>query len=220
MIKTMIFDMDGTVLNTIDSIAHWANLALNKYDLPSIEPETYKVLVGEGARTLVERMIKTVGADETKTDAVFAEYSSTYDADFLYLTKPYDGVLEMMDALIDMGVKCAILTNKPQATAEKISKELFGDRISLLIGGRPGKPLKPDPSLVPEMLQTLGVKAEECWYAGDTATDMKTGTQAGLFTVGVLWGFRSREELEQNGADLLVSQAHEITEQIRLQNNG
>ncbi len=218
MIKAMIFDMDGTVLNTIDSIAHWGNLALNKYGLPSIDTETYKILVGNGARTLVERMIKTVGADESKTDAVFAEYSSTYDADFLYLTKPYDGVLEMMDALIEMGVQCAILTNKPQETAEKISKELFGDRISLLIGGRPDKPLKPDPSLVPEMLETMGVKAEECLYAGDTATDMLTGTQAGLFTIGVLWGFRSREELEQSGADLLVTDAQEIADYIAKQN--
>ena len=218
MIKAMIFDMDGTVLNTIDSIAHWGNLALNKYGLPSIDTETYKILVGNGARTLVERMIKTVGADESKTDAVFAEYSSTYDADFLYLTKPYDGVLEMMDALIEMGVQCAILTNKPQETAEKISKELFGDRISLLIGGRPDKPLKPDPSLVPEMLETMGVKAEECLSAGDTATDMLTGTQAGLFTIGVLWGFRSREELEQSGADLLVTDAQEIADYIAKQN--
>ena len=120
MIKLCIFDMDGTVLNTINSIAYFANGALNKYGLPSIPTDRYKLLVGDGARVLVERMIKEVDGTLEDIEKVLPEYSANYDNDFLYLTEAYEGVLDMLAELKALGIKTAILTNKPDETAQKV----------------------------------------------------------------------------------------------------
>ena len=210
MIKAVIFDMDGTVCDTISSIAYFGNNALNKYGLPSIPRDRYKILVGNGAKVLVERMIAETGGRDDLFDAVYEEYSETYNNDFLYLTEPYEGVLDMLDSLNKAGIRCTILSNKPDETAKKVSDSLFGDSIEICYGGRSGKPLKPDPQVVLEMLDEMGISKDECLYVGDTATDMKTGKSAGLFTIGVLWGFRDREELEGASADLIVSHPSEI----------
>lgn len=213
MIKLCIFDMDGTVSNTLNSIAYFANNALNKAGLPSIETETYKKLVGNGAKVLVQRMLKTVGADESYYEEVALEYNTKYDNDSLYLTEPYDGIMDMLRALKDMGIKVAILSNKPHSTAIKVSDALFGSEfIDVCYGGRNGIALKPDPAGVFEILNKLAVPKEECLYIGDTATDMETGKNAGLYTIGVLWGFRDREELAKSGADCIVSHPSEIVD--------
>lgn len=213
MIKLCIFDMDGTVSNTINSIAYFANNALNKAGLPSIETDVYKKLIGNGAKVLVERMLKTVGADESYYEEVAEEYNTKYDNDSLYLTEPYEGIIDMLKALKDMGIKIAILSNKPHSTAIKVSDALFGDSlVDVCYGGRDGIPLKPDPAGVFEIMNRFGVTSEECLYIGDTATDMKTGKGAEIYTIGVLWGFRDREELENGGADVIVSHPSEITD--------
>ena len=216
MIKACIFDMDGTVSNTINSIAYFGNNALNKAGLTSIEADVYKKLVGNGAKILVERMIKTVGADESYYDEVAYEYNTKYDDDFLYLTEPYDGILDMLKALKDMGITVAILSNKPHSTAIKISDALFSDAlIDVCYGGRDGIALKPDPAGVYEILEEFSLEKEECLYIGDTATDMKTGKGAGLYTIGVLWGFRDKEELENSGADVTISHPCEIIDIVK-----
>ena len=210
MIKACIFDMDGTTVNTINSISHFANSALKKYNLPSIDTKKYKILVGDGARVLVKRMIETVGGTDSDFENVLTEYNTTYDNDFMYLTKAYDGILDLLDSLNAKGVKTAILSNKPHETAIKVSNTLFGDKIKICHGARASVPLKPDPSGVFELLDLLGVEKDECLYIGDTATDMKTGKSSGLYTVGVLWGFRGRDELENSGADVIISQPCEL----------
>ena len=213
MIKLCIFDLDGTVSNTINSIAYFANNALNKAGLPSIETETYKKLIGNGAKILVERMLKTVGADESYSEEVAEEYNTKYDNDSLYLTEPYEGIIDMLKALKKMEISVAILSNKPHTTAVKVSDALFGDSlIDVCYGGRDTIPRKPDPSAVFGIMKEFDVSAEECLYIGDTATDMKTGKGAGIYTIGVLWGFRDREELENGGADAIVSHPSEITD--------
>ena len=125
MIKACIFDMDGTVANTINSIKYFANNALKKAGLDEIDTETYKVIVGNGAKVLVERMLKTVGADEKYFDEVSFEYNTKYDNDFLYLTEPYEGIIDMLKELKKLGIKTAILSNKPHGTAIKVSEALF-----------------------------------------------------------------------------------------------
>ena len=211
MIKACIFDLDGTVANTIESIAYFANNALNKAGFPSIETDVYKKLVGNGAKILVERMLKTVGADESYYEEVAYEYNTKYDNDSLYLTEPYDGIIDMLKTLKNMGIKAAILPNKPHETAIKVSDALFSNElIDICYGGREGIALKPDPAGVFEIMNILGVTKEECLYIGDTATDMKTGKSAGLYTIGVLWGFRDKEELENGGADEIISHPSEI----------
>lgn len=220
MVKACIFDMDGTVSNTINSIAYFANNALKKAGLPEIETEVYKKIVGNGAKVLVKRMLKTVGADESFYNEVAHEYNTKYDADFLYLTEPYDGIIDMLKNLKASGIKIAILSNKPHGTAVKVSDALFSkELVDICYGGREGIALKPDPAGVYEIIDELGLKKEECLYIGDTATDMKTGKGAGLYTIGVLWGFRDREELENGGADRIISHPSQLVEIVSEFNN-
>ena len=211
MLKLCIFDMDGTLVDTIKSIAYFANNALNKYGLPSIETEKYKKLVGNGARVLVERMVETVGADMAKVDEVFPEYNTTYDNDFLYLTEAYEGVCDMLADLKKLGVKTAILSNKPDVTAKKVSDALFKEGlIDVCYGARDGIALKPDPEGVFEILKEFNVTRDECLYIGDTATDIKTAKNAELESIGVLWGFRDFDELQGAGADHIIAHPSEI----------
>ncbi len=211
MLKLCIFDMDGTLVDTISSIAYFANRALNMYGLPSIEENHYKLMVGNGARVLVERMIKEVGGSQQQFEKVFPEYNESYDNDFLYLTRAYDGCIEMLRALKEMGVKTAILSNKPDVTAKKVSDALFeSGLIDVCYGARDGIALKPDPAGVFEILKEFGAEINEVLYVGDTATDIKTAKNAELTNIGVLWGFRDRAELEGAGADYIIEHPSEI----------
>lgn len=205
MIKACIFDMDGTVSNTINSITHFLNAALTKYGLKGFVPDEYKYMVGNGAAILVRRATDGNGCtDEDTYQKVLKEYNETYDADFLYLTEAYDGILDLLDALRERGILTAVLSNKPHSTTLKVADALFGDRFDVVFGQREGKPIKPDPTVLKEIIAAWGVKPEECLYFGDTGTDMQTGKGGGCFTVGVTWGFRKKEELLENGADAII----------------
>lgn len=217
MIKLCIFDMDGTVVNTINTIAYFANGALEKHGLPAIPTERYKILVGDGAKILVKRMLDEINAADADFDSVFKYYNTTYDNDFMYLTEPYKGVINMLQELKRMGIKTAILSNKPDITAKKVSDMLFGSElIDLCYGAREGKALKPDPESVLEIIDLFGAKKEECLYIGDTATDIRTAKNADLFSVGVLWGFRDEKELREAGADVIISDPEEIVSMASL----
>lgn len=208
--KAYIFDMDGTLVDSLESIAYFANKALEKFGLKTIPVERYKHLAGNGAATLVKRMIKENNGDESLFEKVSYEYNTTYDNDFLYLTKPYDGVLEMLSKLKSQGCKTAIISNKPHSTAKKISDELFGDLIDVCFGKRDGYPVKPDPESVNEIIGILGVDKKDCIYIGDTITDMETGKNAGLYTVGVLWGFRDEDEIKSGEPQKIINHPLQI----------
>lgn len=208
--KAYIFDMDGTLVDSLESIAYFANKALEKFGLKTIPVERYKHLAGNGAATLVKRMIKENNGDESLFEKVSYEYNTTYDNDFLYLTKPYDGVLEMLSKLKSQGCKTAIISNKPHSTAKKISDELFGDLIDICFGKRDGYPVKPDPESVNEIIGILGVDKKDCIYIGDTITDMETGKNAGLYTVGVLWGFRDEDEIKSGEPQKIINHPLQI----------
>ena len=208
---TYLFDMDGTLVNSINSIAYFANRALSKYGLDTIPTERYKTLVGDGAVTLVKRMLAEVGADEELFfDKVYPEYNSTYDDDFMYLTEPYDGIIELLQNLKKNGCKTGVVSNKPHSTAKKICDELFGDLIDVCLGQKEGVPVKPAPDMPENVIKALGAKKSDCVYTGDTLTDMKTGKNAGLFTVGALWGFRDEKELRSGNPQAIVSHPLEI----------
>lgn len=210
MIKACIFDMDGTVSNTINSITHFGNAALEKYGLKGFAPDDYKYMVGNGASILVRRMVERNGCtDEEIYQKVLKEYNETYDADFLYLTVAYDGILELLDALKEKGILTAVFSNKPHSTTLKVADALFGDRFDVVFGQREGKPIKPDPTVLKEIMADWGVRPEECLYFGDTATDMQTGKGGGCFTIGVTWGFRTEQEMRENGADAIIHAPHE-----------
>lgn len=215
MKKTVIFDLDGTLLNTLDSIAYFANKTLEKYGYDTIAVEKYKKLTGNGARVLMERMLKEVHAEGYDFEKMLNDYNKSYDDDFMYLTRPYDGILDMLGELKKKGIKTAVISNKPDSTTVQVVREMMGELTPDIVrGGREGVPLKPDPTAVLEIIEQLGVEKADCLYVGDTATDMETGKNAGLFTVGVLWGFRDREEIEKAGAKAIVSKPAEILKLI------
>ncbi len=212
MIKLCIFDMDGTLVNTIDTIAYFGNTTLEHFGIESIPTDNYKVLVGNGSRVLIERMLEFRGAKPENVDEIHKWYMNKYDNDFMYLTRAYDGIIPMLNELKKAGVKTAILSNKDDTTAKKVSDELFeAGLIDLCLGARPGKALKPDPESVLEIIEDFGVDKSECLYIGDTATDIQTAKNAELYSIGVLWGFREEVELRDAGADVIISDPMEIT---------
>ncbi len=213
MIKLCIFDMDGTLVNTIDTIAHFGNTALRKFGLEPIPTDDYKLMVGNGSDVLVQRMLAKHGRTMDEYKELHPYYVKTYDNDFMYLTAPYDGIVDMLSVVKKQGINTAVLSNKDDSTAKKVSDRLFeGGLIDLCVGARVGVPLKPEPDAVFEIMKHFDVSKEECLYIGDTATDIRTAKNAGLYSIGVLWGFRDEAELKSAGADIIISNPMEIAE--------
>jgi phosphoglycolate phosphatase len=211
--KTLcIFDLDGTLLDTLGTISGYANEALVKNGVEPIEKNEYKYLVGKGASNLVAGMLRYRNCYSEELFArVFADYNDAYNKNTTRDTVIYPGVRELLDALKARGVKIAIVSNKPDFATRSVVSALFGEGyFDEVHGQREGIPIKPDPTAVFEVMLTLGASAEDCIYAGDTGVDMQTGKNAGLWTVGVLWGFRDRAELIENGADAVISEADEL----------
>ena len=206
MVKLMIFDLDGTVLDTITTIAHFCNTALTKYGLNTFPVERYKLFAGEGAKKLTKNILDAQNAySEDLHKKLFDFYMESYDKNPTYLTTIFDGLSDTLKKIKNEGVKLAIVSNKPHFATVSVTEKLYGKNFfDLIFGQRENVPLKPNPQAVFEVLDYFNVKKEECIYVGDTSTDMKTGKKAGIYTVGVLWGFRDRKELEENGADAVI----------------
>ncbi|MBE6589825.1 MAG: HAD family hydrolase [Ruminococcaceae bacterium] len=216
MIKLCIFDLDGTVLDTIGTIAYYANNALEKNGVAPIEVEEYKYLVGTGIANLVRKMLEFRNCySEELYGRVYHDYDTAYNADVAYKTTVFDGLREVLDRIKSQGIRMAIVSNKPDFAAQTVITRLYGDGyFDFVTGQKPGAPLKPDPTVVLSVMKDMNVCPEDCIYVGDTSTDMKTGKNARLFTVGVLWGFRGREELLENGADRLAEKPQDLLDCI------
>lgn len=216
MIKAAIFDLDGTLLNTLPSITYFGNAALRKYGFSEIPMERYRYLVGEGAVLLVKRMLQEVGADaEQDFEKVYNEYRTQYDANTAYKTAYYDGILDMLGTMKHYKMKLAVLSNKPQEQVSGVIGSFFPDGVfEKVYGAREDIKRKPDPDGVYRICREIGVKPEECLYLGDTATDMKTGAAAGCLTIGAEWGFRDRKELELHGAAAVASSPMDVLKYI------
>ena len=217
MIKAAIFDLDGTLLNTIDTITYYTNKTLQKYGVSAVSVEEVKYFVGEGSRKLIERALMSRGAYVSeKFEEIHADYKNSYDKEPLYLTDVYPGIREALSALSSEGIKLAVLSNKPHSAALSVVESFFGDSFNAVWGAREGVPLKPDPRPLKSLISELGVEPHEVAYFGDTATDMKTGRAAGAaVTVGVLWGFRTEEELRVAEAEKIIASADMIPDIIR-----
>lgn len=212
MYQCCIFDLDGTLANTLPSIAHFGNSALQNFGFPPIAADRYRYLVGMGAKKLVQNMLAEHNChDETISQKVYEYYNTIYDNDFLYLTAPYPGIPELLAELKRRGLHLGVLSNKPQSTAQKVAEALFGDTcFDLCYGNREGFPLKPNPEVLLNMLSDLNIPKSDCLYIGDTAVDMQTAYNAGTASVGVLWGFRDKPELENNHASHIIQSPDEI----------
>ena len=212
MVKAVIFDMDGTVANTLTSIAGFGNAALLAHGFPALEVELYRKLVGNGADVLIRRMLSSTGMahDEDTVRAVRKTYDALYEAEPLKLVEPYPGVIGLLKTIRNAGVKTAILSNKPDNMTCFIADALFPDLFDIVHGQREGIPKKPDPSAVLMLCEELGVTPADCLYVGDSDADMQTGNNAGIVSIGVTWGFRDADELRENGAHALADTAEEL----------
>lgn len=213
MIKLCVFDLDGTTVNSLNSIAYFANVTLEKFGLKTFPVDAYRTLAGGGARKLIRNLVNATGAPEEIYEDMVLDWTTRYDNDFLYLTEPYEGVREMLAALRKAGVHTAIVTNKHGPTGKKVCEAMFGADDQLLevcVSAYPGMVLKPAPDEIWRLMERFHVSKEECMYLGDHTIDMTTGKNAGVKTVGVTWGFHTREALKAAGADDVVDHPSEI----------
>lgn len=209
-IKAVIFDLDGTICNTLADLGECTNRALADFDLPPHPIEDYRMIVGNGVDTQMRRAIGEGKYTKKLGNKVKERFKQYYAQDYLKHTRPYEGMEETLDCLHEMGLMTAVFSNKPDEFAGKLCRELFGERFSMVVGNRPNVPVKPDPSGLQPILKELNLKAEECIYCGDSCVDMDTGKNAGMKTVGAAWGFRGRKELEEHGADAVIEQPNEL----------
>ena len=214
MIKAVLFDLDGTLANSIEDLACSTERSLEKLGFPGHELAEYKYFVGDGIPKLIERALPESRRDEKTITTCLELFMEDYRVHYHDKTKAYDGVREMLADLKKNGLKLAVISNKAQEMAEKVVTNLFGDVFDFVAGKREGYKTKPDPALTLLVINSLGVSPAECILAGDSGMDMAAAVNAGALPVGVLWGFRTAEELRENGAEYLMSAPAEITELI------
>ncbi|MEW6184350.1 MAG: HAD family hydrolase [Thermodesulfobacteriota bacterium] len=201
----LIFDLDGTLLDTLDDLADSMNLVLKRFGFPGHPPEAYKYFVGDGMEVLVQRALPITHRDQATISRCFSAMREEYALRWKTKTKPYPGIPDLLDALSQKRWPLTILSNKPHDSSRMVVAELLPRwDFRLVLGARPSVPKKPDPAGALEIAEKLGVSPEGFVYLGDTGTDMLTATRAGMFPVGVLWGFRQAEELKENGAKILL----------------
>lgn len=217
MIRACLFDLDGTLLDTLEGIRYFVNITARAYGLSEIGTDETKMLVGGGAKDLIKKLLRKSGIEVNTPEneklylQILGEYLESYDADPAYLTEPYEGIVELLSFLKARGVRLAIISNKPKSTVKLLAERFFPGVFDRVEGAREDYPLKPDPTLALDIAKELGAEPSEVAYFGDTGTDMKTGRAMGAaITFGVLWGFRDKAELEANGADITVARAEEI----------
>ena len=214
MIKACIFDLDGTLLNTLNTIRARLCEALDKYGDKRIDIEKTRQFVGDGARELIRRALlddKDFSFDEELLSEITATYVRGYDEKPYDLTEPYGGITEALMELRERGIKLAVLSNKPDSSVTALCEKFFKGSFDLIMGAREGIPLKPSPEGAFYILRELGVLPEEVAYFGDTAVDIKTGLSFGAgVCAGVLWGFRDKDELLSGGAEILLDKPSQI----------
>ena len=209
--KLVIFDLDGTLLDTIADLGTAGNQVLAAHGYPTHPIDAYRHFVGRGIRKLIERALSPHTPTEEETDRLLTEFKAYYIAHKTDLTRPYKGIDALLATLQKSGVRLAVASNKFQSATEQLVRHYWGDQLfDMVLGQREGVPVKPDPRIVYDILQKTSIPAKDCLYIGDTNIDMQTAAAAGIESIGVSWGFRSVEELQAAGACHLVSDPAEI----------
>jgi phosphoglycolate phosphatase len=203
--QAIIFDMDGTLLDTIEDIADSMNQVLSRFGFTGPNVEAYKTFVGDGVESLVKRVLPQESITEDLVLRCVAAMREEYGRRWHNKTRPYPGIPELLDALQKQNIPMAILSNKLQEFTQIMAAELLGRWFfKVVLGARPLIPKKPDPTAALEIAQLLQLPPGHILYLGDTGTDMKTAVAAGMVPLGVLWGFRTAEELTASGAKALL----------------
>ena len=208
--SAVVFDLDGTLLNTLTDLHASVNIALDHYGMPPRTMDEVRTFLGNGYLYLIAHCVPYNTPDE-KIAEVLEYFEKYYYSHSMDTTCPYEGIPELLAELQRRGVRLAVASNKFQAGTEKLIGRYFPDiRFDVVLGQRPDVPLKPDPAVVGEILTATGVAAGEVLYVGDSGVDMQTAAAAGVRSAGVTWGFRTRAELEQSGARHIVDRPAEL----------
>ncbi len=213
LFKAVIFDLDGTLLNTLDDLADSANRVLAAHNLPVHAHDAYRYFVGEGLQKLIERILPEEQRTEQLVARYAAEFKDVYSTRWHLKSRMYPGVDALLTTLEHAEVPMAVLSNKPHDfTCLCVESLLSTHDFAYVFGARPHIPPKPDATAALELADLFGLSPCEILYLGDTATDMQTAVQAGMFAVGALWGFRPADELKRNGAASLVKTPQELVQ--------
>lgn len=211
--KLAIFDLDGTILNTLEDLADSTNYALLKNGLPGRTVEQVRFFVGNGIRKLMERAVQE-GSDEALIQRVHEDFTAHYKVHCADKTKPYGGIVELLRALRAAGVKTAVVSNKADYGVQALCEDYFPGLFDFAVGERAGIRRKPNPDSVLEVLAKLSATREETIYIGDSDVDIETAKNAGIPCISVTWGFRDREFLRQHGAARFAENAEDVYKEI------
>lgn len=202
--RAVLFDLDGTLLNTLEDLANSMNRVLAKFNHTSHNPEEYQYFVGDGMETLVRRALP-LGTPEAEVAQFAVAMQEEYGKHWADKTRPYKGIPELLESLAGRDVKLAILSNKPDDLTQVVVNKLLPHwRFKPVMGARLAAPKKPDPAMALEIAANLNIFPHQFLYLGDTDTDMRTANAAGMYPVGALWGFRTADELALSGAKTLI----------------
>jgi phosphoglycolate phosphatase len=211
----VLFDLDGTLLDTLADISEAVNKALLSLNLPTHPKDAYKIFVGEGIRVLAQRVLPKDKQSPDDVKACLTAITREYGTGLLHKTAPYPHIAALLDALTTKHIKIAVVSNKPHDLSERSVKACLPHiPFNVVLGQRAGVPTKPNPSIALEAASLLQVSPSQCLYVGDSGIDMETATRAGMFPVGVLWGFRGEKELMDHGAKKLIKDPRELLEMV------
>ena len=208
--KLVIFDLDGTLLNTLDDLADAANYAMTELDFPTHPVESFRYFVGNGVPKLMERCLPEGERSPERISEAVKIFSGYYDKHSADKTRPYDGITELLDRLGEKGISTAVASNKTDSFTQELVKKFFGERFDFVRGGLPDVPKKPAPDIAFGIMSALGAEASDTYFAGDSDVDIITAGNAGVISIGCLWGFRTEKELISAGAVHLAESPDKI----------
>lgn len=216
MYKAIIFDLDGTLLNTIEDITDSLNIALASENLPTHSVEETKAFVGSGVKIMVERATKGLDCLEEQKKRVLDVYMKEYAVCQSIKTCPYDGMIDALKEIQRENILIGLLSNKPHQDTLRVVDHYYGLHLfNVVLGQREGVPIKPDPTALFEIMRDLKVEPKDCIFVGDSDVDMLTATNAKIDKIGVLWGFRTRQVLQACKADYIVDNPKEILDILK-----
>ncbi len=220
MINTIVFDLDGTLLNTLEDLKDSVNYALEKQGFPLRTLNEIRSFVGNGIRLLMERSVPESIVNTNVFEVCYKDFCDYYKIHMEDKTAPYDGINDMLKNIKAAGFKTTIVTNKADFAAQDLCKRMFGENIDFVVGSSDDRPNKPAPDGVFYALENLQSKVENTVFVGDADTDILTAKNAGLVSIGVLWGFRDREVIENEGAEFIVETVDELEKLLISMKNG
>lgn len=210
MYKLVIFDLDGTLVNSLEDLGNACNSALERFGYPVHPMESFRYFVGDGVPMLIRRALPEKERTEETIAKVKAVFDEIYGRNYNVCTRPYDGITELLDRLKAEGILIAVASNKPDNFTQTIVTSMFGDTFSYVSGKKEGFEKKPDPQIALHIMEKLGVSPEETLFAGDSSVDMQTAHNAGCDCIGCVWGFRTLQELTDNKATYIANSPDDI----------